>query len=41
MAQHPRFRYEAVEGADALFTPSFVDYLLALHDQLAAAHRAR
>ena len=35
MAQHPRFRYEAVEGADALFTPSFIDYLLALHDQLA------
>ena len=35
MAQHPRFRYEAVESADALFTPSFIDYLLALHDQLA------
>src|SRR5512145_1177348 len=35
MAQHPRFRYEPVAGADALFTPSFVDYLLALHDQLA------
>ena len=35
MAQHPRFRYDAVEGADALFTPSFVDYLLALHDAVA------
>jgi malate synthase len=35
MAQNPRFRSAAVEGADALFTPSFVDYLLALHDQLA------
>jgi malate synthase len=35
MAQHPRFRYAAVEGADALFTPAFVDYLLALHDALA------
>jgi malate synthase len=34
MAQHPRFRYDPVEGADALFTPSFVDYLLALHEQL-------
>jgi malate synthase len=31
---HPRFRYEAVDGADALFTPSCIDYLLALHDQL-------
>src|SRR6185503_10438676 len=30
----PRFRYEAVEGAEALFTSSFVDYLLVLHDQL-------
>jgi len=35
MAQHPRFRYDAVEGADGLFTPSFVDYLLALHDAVA------
>jgi malate synthase len=35
MAQHPRFRYAAVEGADALFTPAFIDYLLALHDALA------
>jgi malate synthase len=34
MAQHPRFRYDAVEGADTLFTPSFVEYLLALHDAL-------
>ncbi|HET7339982.1 MAG TPA: hypothetical protein VFL90_00860 [Methylomirabilota bacterium] len=34
MAQHPRLHYEAVEGADALFTPAFVDYLLALHDRL-------
>src|SRR5918996_1888147 len=34
MVQHARFRYEAVEGADTLFTPSFVDYLLALHDAL-------
>jgi malate synthase len=34
MAQQPRLRYDAVEGADALFTPSFVDYLLALHDAL-------
>ena len=34
MAQHPRLRYDVVEGADALFTPSFVDYLLALHDAL-------
>jgi malate synthase len=32
MAQHPRFRYDAVDGADTLFTASFVDYLLALHD---------
>jgi malate synthase len=30
----PRFHYEPVEGAEALFTSSFVDYLLALHDQL-------
>jgi malate synthase len=35
MAEHPRFRYAAVEGADALFTPSFVEYLVALHDALA------
>jgi malate synthase len=35
MAQHPRFRYDAVEGAEALFTPSFVDYLLGLHDGFA------
>jgi malate synthase len=35
MAQHSRFRYEAVEGADTLFVPAFVDYLLALHDALA------
>jgi malate synthase len=35
MAQHPRFRYDPVDGAEALFTPSFVDYLLALHDSLA------
>jgi len=34
MVQHPRFRYDAVEGADTLFTPSFVEYLLALHDAL-------
>ena len=34
MAQHPRFRYDAVEGADTLFTPSFVEYLLALHEAL-------
>jgi malate synthase len=32
---HPRFRYEPVEGAQALFTDRFVDYLLALHDRLA------
>jgi malate synthase len=35
MAPNPRFRAAAVEGADALFTPSFVDFLLALQDQLA------
>jgi malate synthase len=35
MALSSRFRSAAVEGADALFTPSFVDYLLALHDALA------
>jgi malate synthase len=34
MAHDPRFRFAPVEGADALFTPSFVDYLLVLHDQL-------
>jgi malate synthase len=34
MAQHARLHYEAVEGADALFTPAFVDYLLVLHDRL-------
>jgi malate synthase len=34
MTQHPRFRYEPVEGAQALFTDRFVDYLLALHDRL-------
>jgi malate synthase len=36
MPEQSRFRYEAVEGAAALFTPSFVDYLLALHDELSA-----
>jgi malate synthase len=36
MAQHPRFRYDAVDGAEALFTPAFVDYLLVLHDALTA-----
>ncbi|HEX6211221.1 MAG TPA: hypothetical protein VF136_10620, partial [Methylomirabilota bacterium] len=34
MAHDPRFRSTPVEGADALFTSSFVDYLLVLHDQL-------
>ncbi|HEU4366995.1 MAG TPA: hypothetical protein VFV05_02070 [Methylomirabilota bacterium] len=34
MAPHPRFRYEGVEGAEALFTASFVDHLVALHDAL-------
>src|SRR6058998_2089551 len=29
-----RVRFAPVEGADALFTPSFVDYLLTLHDAL-------
>ena len=29
-----RFRYEPVEGAQALFTDTFVDYLLLLHDRL-------
>jgi malate synthase len=32
MAGHPRLHYDAVDGAEALFTPSFVDYVLALHD---------
>jgi len=42
-----RFRYEPVEGAQALFTDRFVEYLLALHDRLAPqiatvlAHRAQ
>ena len=35
MAPNPRFRTATVEGADVLFTPSFVDFLLVLHDQLA------
>ena len=35
MTQHARFRYEPVEGAAALFTDRFVEYLLALHDRLA------
>ena len=35
MTQHPRFSFEPVEGAAALFTPAFVDYVLALHDALA------
>jgi malate synthase len=34
MTQHARFRYEPVEGAPALFTDRFVEYLLALHDRL-------
>jgi malate synthase len=34
MVQHPRFHYDAVDGAEALFTPSFIDYVLALHDSL-------
>ena len=29
-----RFRYEPVEGAQALFTDKFIDYLLVLHDRL-------
>jgi len=29
-----RFRYEPVQGAQALFTDRFVEYLLALHDRL-------
>src|SRR5687767_2973268 len=40
MAQHPRLRYDAVDGADALFTPLFVDYLLTLHDALTPRIRA-
>ena len=28
MTRNPRLRYDAVEGADTLFTDSFVDYLL-------------
>jgi hypothetical protein len=36
MARNPRLRYDPVEGADALFTDSFVEYLLALHDRLNA-----
>ena len=35
MTQHPRVSFEPVEGAAALFTPAFVDYVLALHDALA------
>jgi malate synthase len=34
MIQPARFHYEPVEGAAALFTDTFVDYLLALHDRL-------
>jgi malate synthase len=34
MTRNPRFRYDPVEGADSLFTESFVEYLLALHDRL-------
>ena len=34
MSPNSRFRYDAVEGAAALFTDSFVDYLLVLHDRL-------
>jgi malate synthase len=34
MTQHARFRYEPVEGAPALFTDRFVEYLLALRDRL-------
>jgi malate synthase len=36
MARNPRLHYDPVEGADQLFTDSFVDYLLALHDRLNA-----
>ncbi|HXH83289.1 MAG TPA: hypothetical protein VNN07_10205 [Candidatus Tectomicrobia bacterium] len=35
MTDHGRFSFEPVDGAAALFTPAFVDYLLALHDALA------
>src|SRR5258705_2101894 len=34
MTRNPRLQYDPVEGADTLFTDSFVDYLLALHDRL-------
>jgi malate synthase len=34
MTEHARFRHAPVEGAGTLFTPTFVDYLLALHDRL-------
>ena len=34
MSPNARFRYDPVEGAAALFTDAFVDYLLALHDRL-------
>ncbi|HTO11323.1 MAG TPA: hypothetical protein VMQ51_07105 [Candidatus Binatia bacterium] len=34
MSQHARFRYEPVEGAQALFTDRFIEYLLVLHDRL-------
>src|SRR5262245_64808388 len=40
MALSPRFRYATVDGADALFTPMFVEYLLALHDALATRIQA-
>src|SRR5262245_17661262 len=40
MALSPRFRYATVDGADALFTPTFVEYLLALHDALATRIQA-
>jgi len=33
---HARFRYEPVDGAQALFTDRFVEYLLVLHDRLTA-----
>src|SRR4030095_12371478 len=36
MARNLRLRYDPVEGADQLFTDSFVEYLLALHDRLNA-----
>ena len=35
MSPHARFRYEPVEGAQALFTDRFVEYLLLLHDRFA------